>query len=52
MSGACMLLATAASPVTKLTPAGLVMMLLCVGLVLGLNAFCLMRVLRSSNNDD
>lgn len=30
-----------------LTPAGGAMMALCVGLVLGLNVFCLTRILRS-----
>ena len=39
---------TEAANVT-LTTGGAVMMILCVGLVLGLNVFCLSRILRPAN---
>lgn len=42
------LLASATEEGSGLTPAGIVMMVLSVGFVLGLNIFCLSRVLRSS----
>ena len=40
------ILAQAAGEEITLTAAGAVMMILCVGLVLGLNVFCLVRLLR------
>ena len=50
MSTLMPILAQAADEPVTLTPAGAAMMIFCVTLVLGLNVFCLFRILRSSNN--
>jgi hypothetical protein len=46
MTALSVILAQAASEQVSLSFAGAVMMTLCVGLVLGLNIFCLTRILR------
>lgn len=49
MTGLAVTLAQAANDSVTLTVAGATIMALCILLVLGLNVFCLLRILRPSN---
>ncbi|MCK4342087.1 MAG: hypothetical protein KAY37_10235 [Phycisphaerae bacterium] len=52
MNTLTMLLAETADENVTLTTGGMVMMVFCVTLVLGLNIFCLTRILRPSDPSD